>query len=260
METSQSAQAHAGIGRCSMPKIVRAGDRLRLRQARSAHADEEPGHVRARDRHRADHRDLHPRSLHRRRPYRLSSSRSSCGCGSPCCSPTSPKPSPKAAARRRPTRCAGSAPRPRPSCSAARATAELSADPGHRAQGRRRRPGRGRRHHSVGRRGDRRHGLGQRGGDHRRIGAGHPRVRRRPLRGHRRHPGAVRLDPRAHHRGSRLDLPRSHDQAGRRRRAAEDAERDRAQYPAGRADHHLRVRDRDDPELRRTMPAARSRS
>ena len=36
---------------------------------------------------------------------RLRRSRSSCGCGSPCCSPTSPKPSPKAAARRRPTRC-----------------------------------------------------------------------------------------------------------------------------------------------------------
>ena len=48
-----------------------------------------------------------------------------------------------------------------------------------------------------------------------------------------------------------LDLPRPHDQAGRGRRAAEDAERDRAQYPAGRPDHHLRVRDRDHPELRR---------
>ena len=98
---------------------------------------------------------------------------------------------------------------------------------------------------------DRRHRLGQRGGDHRRIRAGHPRVRRRPLGGHRRHAGAVRLDPRAHHRGARLDLPRPHDQAGRGRRAAEDAERDRAQHPAGRPDHHLRVRDGDDPELRR---------
>ena len=33
-----------------------------------------------------------------------SSSRSSCGCGSPCCSPISRKPSPKVAARRRPKR------------------------------------------------------------------------------------------------------------------------------------------------------------
>ena len=102
----------------------------------------------------------------------------------------------------------------------------------------------------VRRRGDRGHRLGQRGRHHRRIRAGDPRIRRRPLGGHRRHPGAVRLDPRPHHRGARLDLPRPHDQAGRRRRAAEDAERDRAQHPAGRPDHHLRVRDRDHPELR----------
>ena len=47
------------------------------------------------------------------------------------------------------------------------------------------------------------------------------------------------------------DLPRPHDRAGRRRRAAEDAQRDRAQHPAGRHDDHLRLRRRDDPELRR---------
>ena len=104
--------------------------------------------------------------------------------------------------------------------------------------------------HPVGRRGDRGHRLGQRGRDHRRIRAGHPRIRRRPLGRYRRHSGAVRLDQGAHHRGAGLDLPRSHDQAGRRRRAPEDAERDRAQHPARRPDHHLRVRDRDDSELR----------
>ena len=142
-------------------------------------------------------------------------------------------------------RDAGQAARPAP----IRRTIKLVAE--HQPEGRRRRPGRSRRHHPVRRRGDRRHRLGQRGGDHRRIGAGHPRVRRRPLGRHRRHAGAVRLDPRAHHGGAGLDLPRPHDQAGRRRRAAEDAERDRAQHPAGRPDHHLRVRDRDDPELRR---------
>ena len=60
-------------------------------------------------------------------------------------------------------------------------------------------------------------------------------VRRRPLGRHRRHAGAVRLDHRAHHRGAGLDLPRPHDRAGRRRRAPEDAERDRAQHPARRA-------------------------
>ena len=57
-----------------------------------------------------------------------------------------------------------------------------------------------------------------------------------------------------------LDLPRPHDQAGRGRRAAEDAERDRAQHPARRPDHHLRVRHRDDPELRRLCRRHRSRS
>ena len=40
-------------------------------------------------------------------------------------------------------------------------------------------------------------------GDHRRVGAGDPRVGRRPLGCHRRHPRAVRRDRRAHHRRSR---------------------------------------------------------
>ena len=83
--------------------------------------------------------------------------------------------------------------------------------------------------------------------------------RRRPLRGDRRHAGALRLDPGAHHRGARLDLPRPHDRAGRGRRAAEDAERDRAQHPARRPDHHLRVRRGDHPELRRLCGRHRSR-
>ena len=100
-----SAQAHAGIG-AVRSEDRRAGDRLRLRQARSAHADEESGDVRARDRHRADDGHPDPRSRRPAAGISASSFRSSCGCGSPCCSPTSPKPSPKAAARRRPTRCA----------------------------------------------------------------------------------------------------------------------------------------------------------
>ena len=57
-----------------------------------------------------------------------------------------------------------------------------------------------------------------------------------------------------------LDLPRPHDRAGRRRRAAEDAERDRAQHPARRPDDHLRLRRRDDPELRRLCRRHASRS
>ena len=121
--------------------------------------------------------------------------------------------------------------------------------PGTVAEAGRRRAGRGRRHDPVRRRGDRGRRLGQRGGDHRRIGAGHPRERRRPLGRHRRHRGHLRLDQGAHHRGAGLDLSRPHDRAGRRRRAAEDAERDRAQHPARRHDDHLRLRRRDDPEL-----------
>ena len=55
-----------------------------------------------------------------------------------------------------------------------------------------------------GRRRDHRGGrLGRRVGDHRRVGAGHPRVRRRPLRRHRRHARAVGLDQGPGHRGSR---------------------------------------------------------
>ncbi len=126
---------------------------------------------------------------------------------------------------------------------------ELSSGIRHQPQGRRHRAGRSRRQHSLRRRGDRRRRLGQRSRDHRRVRARDPRIRRRPLGGHRRHPGAVRLDPRSHHRGAGLDLHRPHDQAGRGRRAAEDAERDCAQHPAGGPDHHLRVRDRNDPEL-----------
>ena len=52
---------------------------------------------------------------------------------------------------------------------------------GRRADPRRRRRRRG-------------HRLGRRVGHHRRVGPGHPRVRRRPLGRHRRHPGAVRPD------------------------------------------------------------------
>ena len=41
------------------------------------------------------------------------------------------------------------------------------------------------------------HRVRRRVGDHRRVGAGHPRVGRRPLGGHRRHTRAVRPDRRA---------------------------------------------------------------
>ncbi len=93
-----------------------------------------------------------------------------CSCGSPCCSPTSPRRWPRAAARRRPTRCARPAPRPSPTGAVP--------DGAHRG---------GRRHRSCdvgdecvvdGRRGDPRrrrrhrgHRHGRRVGHHRRVGA-----------------------------------------------------------------------------------------
>ena len=93
------------------------------------------------------------------------------------------------------------------------------------------------------RRDHRGHRLGGRVGDHRRVGARDPRERRRPLLGHRRHEGALRPDRRAHHGRRGRVVPRPHDRAGRGRRAPEDAQRDRAAHPAGRADRDLPVRD-----------------
>ena len=112
---------------------------------------------------------------------------------------------------------------------------------GDSAQAGRSGAGRSRRPDPQRRRCDRRRGLGERSGHHRRIRACHPRIRRRPLGGHRRHHVIsdwikVRITA-----APGLDLPRPHDRAGGRRGAAEDAQRNRAQYSAGRHDHHLRL-------------------
>ena len=56
--------------------------------------------------------------------------------------------------------------------------------------------------------------------------------------------------------GARPGLPRPHDRAGRRRRAAEDAERDRADDPARRPDDHLPDRGRRPSPASPAMPAA----
>ena len=154
-------------------------------------SDQEPGHVRGRDRRGADHDHLRARTDHGRRASRLH------------------VPDHRVAVdhravrqllrghRRGPRQGAGrfaAAPAHRDAGQAADRLGpqELQARPRHRPQGRRCRPGRGRRHHPVRRRGDRRHRLGQRGGDHRRIGAGHPRVRAATAR---RSPAARRCCP-----------------------------------------------------------------
>ena len=101
------------------------------------------------------------------------------------------------------------------------------------ATGRRRRR-RGRPDDSRRRRRRGRHCLGGRVGDHRRVGTGHPRVRRRPLGGHRRHHRAVGPHRRQDHAEARRELHRPDDRPRRGRQPAEDAERDRAEHPARR--------------------------
>ncbi len=65
----------------------------------------------------------------------------------------------------------------------------------------------------------------------------------------------LRLDQGARHLRSRAHVPRPDDRARRGRRAAEDAERDRAQHPAGRADAGLPARRRDAAAVRRATRA-----
>ncbi len=118
----------------------------------------------------------------------------------------------------------------------ARRRRRLEEVPVQRARARRRGRGRGRRGHPGRRRGHRGHRQRRRVGDHRRVGAGHPRVGRRPLRGHRRHARALATGSScASPQEPGRELPRPDDRAGRGRRAPEDAQRDRARHPAGRA-------------------------
>ena len=159
------------------------------------------------------------------------------GCGSPCCSPTSPRRWPRAAARRRPRRSAQGAPR--------RAGEAARRDPQRRrdtsrpcgidaAQGRRR-ARRGRRRHPGRRRGRSRASprstrapspararpsIRESGGDRSAVTGG-TRVLSDWL--------VVRITAEP-----RRDLPRPHDRDGRGREAPEDAERDRARHPARR--------------------------
>ena len=62
------------------------------------------------------------------------------------------------------------------------------------------------------------------------------------------------------HGQSRRDVPRPHDRARRRRRAAEDAERDRAEHPARGPDDRLPASRWSRCSRLRSTPARRSRS
>ena len=122
--------------------------------------------------------------------------------------------------------------------------------PGARAPERRRRGRRGGRGDPRRRRDHRGRRLGRRVCDHRRVGTGHPRGRRRPLRRHRRHEAALRPARDRGHAGAGQVVPRPDDRARRGRRAPQDAERNRAQHPPCRTDHHLRGCGRDAEAVR----------
>ena len=112
------------------------------------------------------------------------------------------------------------------------------------AGARRRRRGRRGRADPGRRQRDRGHRDRGRVGHHRRVRSGDPRVRRRPLRGDRRHARDLRPDRRRNHPGAGQVVPGPHDRAGRGGRAAQDAERDRAEHPACRANPDLHDRRR----------------
>ena len=233
-----------------------AGDRRFLPEARPPDPGPEPGHVHRRGRQPPHDGHLAPGAAGRRPASRCSPARWPSGSGSPCSSRTSPRRWRRAAARPRPPRCARPRRRRRRCASATAAARDRARE---RAARGRHRARRGRPDHPRRRRDHRGRGQRRRVGHHRRVGARHPRGRRRPLGGHRRHARAVGLDRGAHHLEPRRDVPRPHDRARRGRRAPEDAERDRAQHPAGGADAGLPARRRDAPAVRATTRARRSR-
>ena len=140
-----------------------------------------------------------------------------------------------------------------------RRTGAVRAGGCHRAAQGRPGAGRGRRHHPRRRRRDRGRGLGRRVGHHRRVGAGDPRERRRPLAPS---PAARECSPTGSWCRSpptRRDLPGPHDRPGRGGQAAEDAQRDRPEDPAGRPDHHLPAGRGHPRAVRHLLRAGRSR-
>ena len=154
-----------------------------------------PGDVRGRNRRGDHHLRSGARSHAAPRAASASSFRSRSGCGSPCSLPILPKPWPKAAARRKPTRCAKRAPKPWRVRIAAR-MASIEEIAGSKLRAGDRVMVIAGRIHSRGRRSCRRRRLGGRIGHHRRVRAGDPRIGRRPLGGHGRHARALRRNQR----------------------------------------------------------------
>ena len=171
------------------------------------------------------------------RPTSRSTCRSRCGCGSRCCLRTSPRRWRKGAARRRPTRCAR---RSRETTAyQLRADGKVEEVPSShlrvndkvRVVAGQMIPGDGEVIEGVASvdesaiTGESAPVIREAGGD--RVG------------GDRRNARAQRHDRGAHYSESRRDVSGPHDRAGGRRGAAEDAQRDCAEYSAGRADDYL---------------------
>ena len=173
METSHIRKQHAGLG-AARSQDRAARHRLGVREARSADADEEPGDVRAGGCHGAHHRDPGSRSRHGRSKHRIRIPDRAVAVvhGAVRELRRGDRGGPRQGPGRRP---AAPAYRNPGEAAAVRRYQVLQAHSGAGTEGRRHRPGRSRRHHSVRRRDHRRRRLGQRSGDHGRICAGHPR-------------------------------------------------------------------------------------
>ena len=195
----------------------------------------------------------------RRRRERVHRARRRSGCGSPCCSPTSPRRWPRAGQGA--GRHAAQDPRRRRSRGVRRPDGTVEEVPRAQLAGRRRvrrrRPAR-----SIPGDGEVIEGIAsvdesaitgesapvirESGGDRSAVTGG-----TRVL--------SDRIVVRDHAEAGR-DVPRPDDRARRGRRAAEDAERDRPQHPAGRADDHLPARRRHAAAVRHLLGRASSRS
>jgi hypothetical protein len=173
--------------RCSSPPSSAAPSATASSQARPPQDGQEPGHVHRRDRQRAHDAALLPGPRADAEGENVFTGLVAPGCGSPSCSPTSPRPWPRAGARPRPTRCARPGPRPPARCACPTARIEDGRDHPRRR--------RGRRGHRLGRRvaitGESAPVIRESGGDRSAVTGG-TRV--------------LSTDRRAHHPGARRDF------------------------------------------------------
>ena len=204
------------------PGIVRQAVRGLVAEARSPDSGQEPGDVHRGGRQPPHDDHLHPGIGRRNAGGRSLPVRSPSGCGSPSLFANFAE----AMAEGRGKAQADTLRKTRTETVANRLTAgeRMENGAGGEPSQERRRDGPRRGVHSGGWRDHRRRRVGRRVGDHRRIGAGHSRIRRRSVGRHRWHARHLGLDQGARDLRSGAHLPGSHDRARRGRGAAEDAE------------------------------------